>query len=113
MTPGAHPSRTSNGSLLQSSRARLYATVGAIGFAGDREHAPALDELLETVAVEVFDRHGQPVAAQHRLDHRRAEDAAQPHHAALNLLGPRGWRRLAPQRLGEAVSRNGFAGPKG
>ena len=73
-----------------------------------------VDQALEAVGVELLSRQRQPVAQTAGLDGIGAEHLAQPHHATLDHLRPRGRRKLpSPQRIGQHVGADHLAPTNG
>ena len=79
----------------------------------EREQFPGpLDQPLEAVGVDLVRGNREPVPGGQRLDGLRSELLPQPNDAALNHLGPRGRRTLAPQRIGEQLRADHIAAPQ-
>ena len=101
--------------LAPPQRKRLVDDVeGPIGLAEREQLLGPVHQALEAVGVELLSRQRQPVAQTAGLDGIGAEHLAQPHHATLDHLRPRGRRQLpSPQRIGQHVGAHHLAPTNG
>ncbi|CAN5430701.1 hypothetical protein BH10ACT10_BH10ACT10_12060 [soil metagenome] len=76
----------------------------ALGLAQGQQLTGAVVKTVELDAVEVVAGHREAVSVPDGLDRIGTEGLSEPHHAALQNLGPGVWRPLPPHRLSQTVA---------
>ena len=118
-TPGLDPPGTPllhvAESLPAPQRQRLAEHEGGpVRVVGAVEQRPrAFGGALEALGVDLVVSHRQPVAGRQGLDRPRAQHLAEPDHAPLDHLRPRGRRLVLPQHLRQLVGAEHLARPDG
>ena len=77
-----------------------------LGLAPGEQLTSPVQHPVEPLCVDVLAGEHEPVAVAGGLDRVGSQQLAQPHHAALHQLAPRGRWPVAPQGVGELVHRD-------